>query len=69
MADVLARHERAARRGAHGIACVDLREAHTVGGDAVDVGSLNALLTVAAEVTVAEVVGEYENDVGLASID
>jgi hypothetical protein len=65
MADVLNRHERASRGGAHGIACVDLREAHAVGGDAVDVGSLNALLAVAAEVTIAEVVGEYEYDVGL----
>ena len=67
VADMLARHEGAARRGAHGVAGVDLREAHAVGCDAVDVRRLNPFLAVAADVADAEVVGEDENDVGLTT--
>jgi hypothetical protein len=65
MADVLAGHERAARWSAHGIAGVDLGEADAIGGEAVDVGGLDALLSVAAEVAVTEIVGEDENNIGL----
>ena len=67
MAGVLAGHEAAARRRADGAAGVGLGEAHALGRQAVEVGRLDALLAVAAEVAVAEVVGQDEDDVGLGA--
>ena len=64
VADVLARHKGAPRGSADGIAGVNLREAHAFGGEAVDVRCLNALLPETAQVAVAEIVGENENDIG-----
>ena len=64
--DVQARHQREPRRGAHGRASVMLREADALGSQAVEAGRLQALLAVAAEVAVAEVVGQDEDDVRFA---
>jgi hypothetical protein len=60
---VQAGHEHAARRRAHGAARVELREAHALGGELVEVRRLNQLLPVAAEFPIAEIVGEDEDDV------
>jgi hypothetical protein len=68
VAGVEACHQRAAGRGADGAAGVDLGEAGTFGGHAVDVWRLDFLLAVAAEVAVAEIVGEDEDDVGRAAL-
>ena len=64
VAGVLAGHEAAARRRADGAAGVGLGEAHALGGQAVQVRREDVLLAVAAEVAVAEVVGQDEDDVG-----
>ena len=60
---VLAGHEHATRWRADGVAGVVTREAHALPGQAVEVGRLDFLLTVAAQLRVAQVVGENENDV------
>lgn len=41
-----------------------LGKLHPIGGELVDVRSLDLLLAVASQLPVAEVVGEDENDVG-----
>ena len=64
MAGVVAGHQATARRGADGAAGVALREAHALRGQAVEVRRLDLLLAVAAEVAIAQVVGQDENDVG-----
>ena len=66
VARVLPRHERGPRGGAHGTARVGLGEAHAFGGHAVDVGRGYEGLSVAAEVAVAHVVAEDEEDIGAA---
>jgi hypothetical protein len=45
---------------------VKIREAHSLGGETVEVGRLDLFLAVAAEFAVAEIVGQDEDDVGLA---
>src|SRR5206468_13023923 len=64
VAGVFARHQRATRWSADSVAGVDLSEAHPFGRQAVDVRRLNHLLPEAAEVAIAQVVGQAENDVG-----
>ena len=61
---VLPGQEDAARGRADGVPRVVLREAHALGGEAVERGRADLLLSVAAELGVAEVVGEDEDDVG-----
>ena len=63
VAGMQAGHEGAAGGGTDGAAGVALGEAHAGGGEGIDVGSADALLAVTAEVAVAEVVGEDEQDV------
>ena len=55
--------EHAARRRADGVAAVVAREAHALRGQAVEVWRLDFFLPVAAQLRVAEVVGEDEDDV------
>ena len=61
---VQARHQHAARRRADRVARVVPREAHALGGQAVDRGRADLLLAVGSDVSVAQVVGEDEDDVG-----
>ena len=65
MADVKAGHEHAARRGADGRAGIGIGESHAVGGQAIEIRRFDLLLAVAAEVAVAEVIGQDEDDIGL----
>jgi len=65
VAGVLAGHEAASGGGADGGAGVALIELHAFGGEAVEAGGEDLLLAVAAEVGVAKVIGEDEDDVGL----
>ena len=58
------RHEAGARGGAHGSVGVEIGELHALGGETIDVGGLDVGRAHAAEVAVAEIVGEDENDVG-----
>ena len=64
VAVVLARHERASRRRADRRAGVGLGEPHALGREPVDVRRLDELLPETAEVAVAEVIREDEDDVG-----
>ena len=68
VAGVLAGHEHAARRRADGVAAVVAREAHALRGQAVEVGCLDFFLPVAAQLRVAQVVGEDEDDVRLGRL-
>ena len=43
---------------------VEVREAHALGGHAVEVGRADARMAVAAQVAVAQIVGEDDDDVG-----
>src|SRR5581483_11642410 len=63
---VESRHQGAPRRGADGAAGVAGGELDPVGGELVEVRRLDLRLSVAAEVAVAEVVGEDEYDIGRA---
>src|SRR5262245_40342752 len=56
MAGVFAGHQTAARRGTNRTAGVALREAHTLGGQAIEVRRLNLLLAVAADIAVALII-------------
>ncbi len=58
------RHEAAARGGTDGRARVGLGEPQALGGQPIEVRRLDLLLPVGAEITVAEVVGQDEDDVG-----
>ncbi len=60
---VLARHERAAGRGADGRVDVELGEAETFGRQPVDVRRLYFLVTEAREVAPAHVIDEHEDEV------
>ena len=62
VAGVFAQHERGAGRRANGAAGIEIRETHPFGGEAVEIRRLDLRLAVAAEVAVAEVVGEDEHD-------
>ena len=66
VAGVLAEHERRAARGAHGGPAVTLGEARALLGHAVQVGRLDELLPVAADVALGEVIAEDEDDVRFA---
>ena len=57
-------HQDAARRSADGRAGVELSEPHPFPGHPVQSGSLDQLLSVAAQVSVTEVVGQDEDQVG-----
>ncbi len=64
MTGVQARHEHAPGGGADGASGVVVGEAHAFGGHAVQVGRLDEALAVGAEVAVAQIVGQDEDDVG-----
>lgn len=57
-------HERASRRCTYRAASIAIGETHPFGGHPVQVGRGEFLLAVTAQVAVAEVVGEDEDDVG-----
>ena len=61
---VQAGHEAAARRCADRAAGIVVREAHPLGGHAVDVRRLDPLLAVTSEVAIAQIVGQDDNDIG-----
>lgn len=67
MTEVTAGEEDAACGGADGGSSVVMGEAHTVFGELVEVRSLDFFLPVAADFSVAEIVGENENDVRFLS--
>jgi hypothetical protein len=64
VSSVLARHQRAARRGADRAAGVILSEPQAFGGQAVDVRRFEFPLPVTAQIAVAEIVRLNEDDVG-----
>ena len=63
VAEVFAGHQDAARGGADRRPGVVAGEAQPLAGEAVDVGGADLLLSVAAELAIAEVVGEDEDEV------
>ena len=63
MTGMQARHQGAPGRSAHGIARVVLREPHALRGQPVDMGRLEVLLPVAAQVAVPGIVGHDVDDV------
>ena len=63
---VAPRQERGSRRAADRLGHVEVREAHALGGEPVQVRRLEALRAVAPDVGVALVIGEDEHDVGRA---
>jgi len=65
-AAVQARHEDATGWGTDGVSAVVLSEFHSFGGEAVNIGGLDFFLAVAAQVRVAEIVGDDVDDVGLS---
>ena len=60
---VRARHKAGAGRGAHRRTGITLRETKPVSGQGIDVGSAEQLLSIAAEISPAEIVGEYEHHI------
>ena len=66
VARVFARHQHAPRRRAHRATRVKLRETHPFRREAVEIRRANLRLAVGPQFPVTEVVGEDENDVGLA---
>ena len=64
MTGMLAGHEGAARRGAHGITAVVLGKSHTFRRQLVDMRCFDLFLSIAPQFGVAEVVGQDEYDVG-----
>ena len=67
MAGMFAGHEHAARRSADVVARVVLGEFQTLGGETIKVGRPDNLLAERADVAVAEIVGEDEDDVRRAT--
>ncbi|MBR20115.1 MAG: hypothetical protein CMA64_08235 [Euryarchaeota archaeon] len=65
---MLAGHQHAARRRADGVAGVVASEPHALLGQAVEVGSLDFFLPIAAQLRVAKVVGHDENNVRLGRL-
>ncbi|OPZ04305.1 MAG: hypothetical protein BWZ10_03187 [candidate division BRC1 bacterium ADurb.BinA364] len=59
------RHQAGARRRADRMGGVAVGEAHAIGGQRVDVWRGDVLATLAAQVGVAQIVGENDDDVGL----
>ena len=66
VARVFARHQHAPRRRAHRATRVKLRETHPFRSEAIEIRRANLRLAVGPQFPVTEVVGEDENDVGLA---
>ena len=62
---VQAGHQHAAAGSADGRAGVELGEAHSFRGHAIEMRGLNQLLPVAAQISVTQVIREDEDDVGL----
>ncbi len=56
-------HQRAARWRTHRAAGVELSEPHAAGGQAIDVRRFDLLLAIAAQIAVAEIIGQEEHDV------
>ena len=61
------RHKHAARGRTHRVARVKLRETHPFGRELIEVRGADNFLSVRAEVTVAEIVGQNENNIGPGS--
>ena len=66
VARVFARHQHAPRRRAHRATRIKLRETHPFRREAIEIRRVNLRLAVGPQFPVTEVVGEDENDVGLA---
>ena len=64
VAGVQAGHEAAPRRGADRAAGVAVGEADSLGGHLVEAGRLDELLPLAAQIAVAEVIGQEKDDIG-----
>jgi hypothetical protein len=60
-----ASHETAAGRRANRSAGIKLGEPHTRPCEAVDIGRPYFLLAIASNVSIAKVIGKYDNDIGL----
>jgi hypothetical protein len=58
-------HQRRAGRGAHGRANVKIRESHTLCGHVVEMRRFKSLRPEAADVGIAQVIGENDNEVWL----
>src|SRR5688572_30742346 len=62
---ITAGEQRRPARCANFRGAIEVRETHSFGGHAVKIGSADGWVTVAAQITVAEVVGEDDDDVRL----
>jgi hypothetical protein len=60
---MLARHQRAPRRSAHGVAAIVDGQSHTFGGEPIDIRRADLLLPEASDVAITEIVAEEEDDV------
>jgi hypothetical protein len=60
---MLARHQHAPRGGTNGVTAVVLRKPHAFGRQAIQVGRLDFLLTVAPQFGIAQIVRQDVNDV------
>jgi hypothetical protein len=67
MPHMLAGHQYATRRGTDGTSCVGLGKAQTICSKLVDIRGFDLFLTVTSQVTVPQVIGHYEDDVGPAA--
>src|SRR5690348_13050854 len=67
MAGVQPGHQHAPGRRADRVSGIELREAHALSRQAIDVWRLDSFLPVIADVAISEIVGEDEDDVGLAA--
>jgi hypothetical protein len=63
MTGVFSGHQSAPRRRAHGAPCICLGETHSFGRKAVNIWRLYQFLAKAAEIAVAQVVRQNENDI------
>ncbi len=66
VAGVFAGHQRGARGRANGAAGITTGEAHALRGELVNIGCFDSLLAIAAKITVAQVIGQDEDDGGFA---
>ena len=62
-----ARHQGGAGWGANGAAGIKIGEPHAFGGELVEVGRFDSALAVTTQISIAQIVREDQNDVGLAS--
>jgi hypothetical protein len=65
MSRVLAFKKATPRRRTHRAAGIVAGEFHPLGGHAVEIGCFDDFLPEAPEITIAEIIGEDEDDVGL----